>query len=446
MKAKLLPLYFKESNEREIREFKNQMDILTSAYGDVAEFLAPQPVGSELSKDADAVLFPQMFGAVFENRSSLERISLPVILLTSQFATVEMWDWEIVAYLREELHLNVFTPYQIEIGRAVMRALAAKREMKKGLRFLLMQDDPGEGMQANIFKRLYWWAPECREKIERAFGVELVFKSWKEVNEQANGIGDAEASALWEQRAVPTEGVSAANILKAVKLYMAMKQMADQVGNVAGIGSNCLNESFFSASTPCLAYDWLFEYDKITWACEADLVSLISKFILHSALELPMMMTNIYPFLVGMAALKHERINEFPQIEDPDNHALAVHCGYFGFVPRRFCTDWTMRPKVLEIVDNNAIAIDCRIKKGPITMAKLHPDMKKLTIIEAEIEDYVQYPGSDCLNGALLHYRNPCGHQVMESLSSHHAVIIQGNVTPLLTQMAKVYQFETVIM
>jgi hypothetical protein len=83
---------------------------------------------------------------------------------------------------------------------------------------------------------------------------------------------------------------------------------------------------------------------------------------------------------------------------------------------------------------------------GPITMAKLHPDMKKLTIIEAEIEDYVQYPGSDCLNGALIHYSNRCGHQVMESLSSHHAILIQGNVTPLLSQIAKVYQFETVIL
>lgn len=446
MKTKLLPLYFKESNEREKREFENQMEILIKTYGEEAEFLTPKPVGSELDGDMDAVLFPQMFGAVFEYGSYLEKITYPIILLTSQFATVEMWDWEIVAYLREELHLNVFTPYQIEIGKVIMRALAAKREMKGGIKFLLLQDDPGEGMQANIFKRLYWWAPECRQRIEEVFGVGLIFKSWKEVNEQANEMSDEEALKLWEQRPVPAEGVSAENILKAVKVYMAMKQLADQVGNVVGIGSNCLNESFFSASTPCLAYDWLHEYDGITWSCEADLVSLISKYILYSALELPMMMTNIYPFLVGMAALKHERINEFPQIEDSDNHALAVHCGYFGLAPRSFCTQWTMRPKVLEIVNDNAIAIDCRMATGPITMAKLHPDMKKLTIIEAEIEDYVQYPGSDCLNGALIHYRNRCGHQVMESLSSHHAIIIQGNVTPLLTQLAKVYQFETVIL
>ena len=76
-------------------------------------------------------------------------------------------------------------------------------------------------------------------------------------------------------------------------------------------------------------------------------------------------------------------------------------------------------------------------------MAKLRSDMKKLTIIEAEIEDYVQYPGSDCRNGALLRYRNGSGPKVMERLSSHHAILIQGAVTSKLLQMANVYGFET---
>ena len=79
-----------------------------------------------------------------------------------------------------------------------------------------------------------------------------------------------------------------------------------------------------------------------------------------------------------------------------------------------FCTQWVMRPKVLEIVNDDAIVIDCQMAAGPITMAKLRSDMKKLTIIEAEIEDYVSIR-SDCRNGALLRYRNGNGHKVMEA-------------------------------
>ncbi len=39
--------------------------------------------------------------------------------------------------------------------------------------------------------------------------------------------------------------------------------------------------------------------------------------------------------------------------------------------------------------------------------------------------------------------RNGSGHKVMESLSSHHAILIQGDVTYKLLQMAKVYGFDT---
>ena len=269
-----------------------------------------------------------------------------------------------------------------------------------------------------------------------------MYRSWKELNDRANLISDESALELWTERSVPNEGIPMQKILKAVKIYMAVKDDINFIGDIYGVGSNCLNESFNSQSTPCLAWNWLFEYDNILWACEGDTVTLISKFILYSALKHPIMMTNIYPFLVGMAALKHEKIEEFPNIEDPSNHALGVHCGYFGFVPQSFCSEWTMRPKVLEIVDSNAIVIDCRMQEGPVVMAKLHPNMKKITIIEAEIEKYVQYPGSDCMNGALIRYRNNSGHKVMNSLSSHHAIIIKGDITHELIALANVYGFE----
>jgi hypothetical protein len=53
----------------------------------------------------------------------------------------------------------------------------------------------------------------------------------------------------------------------------------------------------------------------------------------------------------------------------------------------------------------------------------------------------VQYPGSDCRNGALIRYKNRNGHRVMEELSSHHAIIIQGDIAHELVQLARVYGF-----
>jgi L-fucose isomerase-like protein len=314
--------------------------------------------------------------------------------------------------------------------------------MAGGAAFLMYQDSPGEGMQASIFKRFYWWEEECTRQIERAFGIRLLYRSWKELNERARAIPDAQVEAVWARYTVPSQGVPMTCILKAAKIYLAVKADLQALGDVVAVGANCLNESFHADSVPCLAWNWLFEHDRVMWVCEGDTVSLISQYILYSALQKPLMTTNIYPFLVGMAALKHERIDAFPQIQDPDNHALGVHCGYMGLAPQSFCTEWVLRPKVLAIVNDDAVMVDCRLAKGPVTMAKLQADMKKLTVIEAEIEDYVQYPGSDCRNGALIRYRNNSGHRVMESLSSHHAILVAGDVTPQLLQLAKVYGFE----
>jgi hypothetical protein len=101
-----------------------------------------------------------------------------------------------------------------------------------------------------------------------------------------------------------------------------------------------------------------------------------------------------------------------------------------------------MRPRALEIVNEDAHVIDCEFPVGPITLAKIYPDLKRFSVIEAEIEKYVQYPGSDCRNGALIRWKN--GHGIMEHLCSHHSLIIAGDQRPALSQIAKTFGFELV--
>ena len=438
MKARLIPLYSPSANEREQSEFKEQLERLNECYGDVAEFLPPQSIETGLP-DADAVVFPQLIGAMYRESVHLVGCRLPMIVLTSRFGTVEMWDWEIVTYLREK-GMNVFSPYNIELAKTILRAIAIKKKMSRGVKFLMFQDTPGEGMQANIFKKFYWWEQECTQNMESTYGVELIYRSWKELCEKARQIPDHEAKKLWDSWDIPVEDVSETNCLKAVKVYIAVKSVIDEIGGVEGVGANCLNESFHCDTTPCLAWNMLFENDDIVFACEGDTLTMLSTFILYRSLCKPVMMTNLYPFLVGMAALAHERIDKFPDIDDPDNHALGVHCGYFGLAARPFCSKWVMRPKVLAIVNDNAVMIDCEMPVGPVTLAKIYPDLGRLSIIEAEIEQYVHYPNSDTLNGALIRYRD--GHRVMDLLCSHHSLIIVGNVKPQLLQLAKIFNFQ----
>ena len=153
------------------------------------------------------------------------------------------------------------------------------------MKFLMLQDNPGEGMQAYLFKRFYWWDKSCTRQIEDTFGVQIVYRSWKEVNFRAAQFSDAQAQELWNQRPVPIQEVPQESILKGCEALFSNPRADPRNRWSLRRGRNCLNESFHSATTPCLAWNWLFEYDHIIWACEGDTVTLISKFILYSALK-----------------------------------------------------------------------------------------------------------------------------------------------------------------
>ncbi len=440
LKARVIPLRFREINARELGEYIQQLDTLCTIYGDVAEFLEPVTVGEPIP-ECDAVVFPQLIGAAYHYTEALRQYQKPMVVITSQFGTVDMWDWELITYMRSK-GLNVFSPYNVDLGKVVFRAIAT-REHLKGAKFVMFQDDPGEGMQAYIFKRFYWWEQECTDRMEEVFGAKIIYKSWKEVNHRASQIDPKEALAEFETWDVPCRGITEENKVLVAQLYLAIRQTIDELGGVDGIGANCLNESMCCQTTPCLIWNMLFEKYGIIWCCEGDTLTLLSTYVLYHSLKSPIMMTNIYPFLVGDAAIHHEKIDKFPEVPDPENYALGVHCGYAGFAPRSFCSRWQMVPKVLEIVNDKAYMIDCELPLGDMTLAKINPSFDQVTIIPGQLEKYVQFPGTDARNASLLHYSK--GETVMEQLPSHHQMILTGNQTASITQIAKVFGWDTQI-
>lgn len=433
MKAKLVPLYFKEEIDE---EFKKQTANLKSLLCDVAEIIEPVRLGVKLP-DADGVIFPQLLGDAFTKIEFLKKINIPIIICTSDFGTVNMWDWEIVAFMKTE-GIDVFSPYSLELTKIICKSLALKKDLKK-TKFLVYQDMPGAGgLQGEIFKRFYWWEDRFTELLNKKFGVTIIKKSFKEMGAKAKEVPDSIVKEIIKNRQINTEGVTEKALASAVKVYVKVKEDVDGDENIKGVGINCLNESFYSDSTPCLAWSMLYEDRKMIWSCEADTSSLMSMYLMNKALDVNIMMSNIYPFLIGMAALKHEKIDKFPEVEgEPQNYALIVHCGYFGLVPKPFCTSWTIRPKVLDIVGDNAIALDARFPEGDITIAKLDPTLEELMVIEGEIEKYVQYPGSHCRNGALV--KVPDGYEMMELFNSHHNCFMVGKQREGLKKLAKVF-------
>jgi len=441
MKAKFVPIYFKTADDP---DFLAQLRKLHELLADEAEILEPVLLGTKLP-DTDGVIFPQMLGEAYREVDKIKKLPQPLMVVTSEFGTVSMWDWEINSYLTAK-GIKVIGPTNLEKTKQVCRAFALKRQLKQS-KLLVFQDNPasGGGNQDEIFKRFYWWEPECIDAIEKKYGVSVVKKSFKKLTEDARVISDESAQKVWQQRKTntPVGKITNRAILSAVKVYMAVKTELDQDPDIIAVGINCLNESMFSETTPCLAWNLLYEDRRMVWGCEADLVSMLTKVLVDKTLEVPFMMTNLYPFQMGNAALKHEHIPNFPEVEGaPENYILAAHCGYLGVVPQSFSTEWKLEGKVLAIVDDNATAIDARLPEGDITLVKLMPPFDRWSIVEGDLPKYAQFKNSHCLNGAVICVPN--GNRLVNDLVSHHYIITTGHNLNELEMISKVFDLECI--
>ncbi|MEQ2423438.1 hypothetical protein [Enterocloster hominis (ex Hitch et al. 2024)] len=441
MKANIVPLRFRDADEK---EFYRILDALKEIYQEEVSFLEPRTAGDELPEDADAVLFPVMWTNVYTEMDKLLRtIHVPSIVLTTTVGVSLMFDWEAVAYMKQK-GLQVFNPHSVELAKTVFKALALKRDMKHQ-KFLVFHDSKGEGLIPEQFKIFYWWNDECIRDMKEKFGITIVHKSYKALGEKARLIPDdaaREEMERWDfQEEVPYERP----VLSAVKLFMAIRDEVDAEGDVVGCGANCLNEGFFSETTPCLAWSLLYQDRGIFWVCESDTSSLMTEYLIGSTIDCSLFTTNIYPFLSGMPALSHEKIQEFPDVADPDDHALLVHCGYLGCVAQAMAKKWTLRPPVLgwhswNIVGENSIVVDAEVETGDITLCKLRSDFNGLFVEKAVLEEYVQYPGSDCRNGGLI--RVPDGYKLMEDICSHHMIVTTGKRTCQMKAVAEIFGLE----
>ncbi|WP_432571721.1 hypothetical protein [Kineococcus sp. SYSU DK005] len=421
--ARLLPVHLEDEPQP---AFLEQLEHLRRLSGDLVRWMEPVPIARAVGTSASAVVLPDLSGLAYRALEHFRAIEVPLLIVTSEFGTVSMWDWEIRDYLRRR-GVPTTAPTSLQEFHDVVRALSVKERLA-GASMLAYQDDLGAGQQPDIFKRFYWWEEECVHDLRERLGVQVQRRSYRELVARAGAVPqarvDAEAARL--EGDVPIHGLSARARGDALRIKLALSDELDETPGVIAAGINCLNESRTSSTTPCLAWNLLFEERGLIWGCEADLTSMVTKFLTWESLRTPVMMTNLYPFLMGGAALKHERIPYFPAVEEPHNHVLAAHCGFFGIVPRSWATQWSVRPRVLEIVDENAHALDARFPTGDITIVKIDSTMRTLTATPAELPGYEQYEDSDCLNGAVLRVQD--GYRFVEKLPSHHAVLAVGDV------------------
>ncbi len=126
MKIDLLPIYFEPGRDT---GFDRQLDALRGLFAAEANFLSPVALGQPLPK-ADAVIFPQLLGEAYRRVVDFNVIDRPILIVTSEFGTVSMWDWELISYLKEQ-NVATLAPYTVVQARKVLAAIRVRRQLKE---------------------------------------------------------------------------------------------------------------------------------------------------------------------------------------------------------------------------------------------------------------------------------------------------------------------------
>ena len=98
------------------------------------------------------MVFPQMLGDAYRRLEQFRALDLPLLVITSEFGTLSMWDWEINHYLRSA-GVNVIAPYDLEQARLACRALALKHKLRSA-KFLVYQEQPRRGLPSKHLQAL----------------------------------------------------------------------------------------------------------------------------------------------------------------------------------------------------------------------------------------------------------------------------------------------------
>lgn len=440
---RLLPVYLEETPSATFHRILEHVTALTVGQ---AEWLPPAHISQAPAIESSAIVVPDFSGRVYRLANEFQAIAhRPIILATSEHGTVFMWDWEGRDWLRKK-GIPTLAPTSAQELSDMLRALAVKEAMPRST-MLAYWDDLGAGQQPDIFKRFYWWEDECSDTMTEQFGITIQKRSFRELVARADAIGEArlqDEMARVESLGLPIRSELARKArADALRLKLALDDELDETPGVIAAGINCLNESATSVTTPCLAWNLLYEERGLIWGCEADLTSMITEYLVNKTLNAPLMMTNLYPFLMGGAALDHERIPHFPAVPDePENYILAAHCGFFGLMPPSMSRRWVLNPPVLAIVNENAHMVDAELETGDLTLVKIAPSMDHLAVTVGELVRYEQYENSDCLNGGLI--KVPNGPRFVENLPSHHYILAQGNLERRLDNVARILELDTV--
>ena len=374
----------------------------------------------------------------------LVRRGIPVVFWPlMEYDEPDFWRWSARDML-QSLGVKVVLVPSLAEGKALLRSYGVKRFLRQS-RMVVFGD-----------QNFPWNALSASSNLTEKLGTRIDVLPLGAFRERAGTYSDAEVRAVWEKRRdrYEVKNVRPAEHDQALRVFLAIRSILDERKAFA-FGVNCYGDLITNGGrdVPCLAQSLLREEGFIA-SCDGDFLAMESMALMSVFLDLPCMMSNMYPVSYVGALRDH-----FGDPLSPDeskyprarwkNLARLGHCGYIGVVSPEMTPagktalhDFGGTYEIKR--DGRGCGLDGDMRGDTeATAVELKFDGKSLVVAHLKVLETTRHPFPHCESTALLEFDDLP--RLIENISREHTVISYGDHIAALRVLADTLGLDCVL-
>ncbi len=369
----------------------------------------------------------------------LIRRGLPVVFWPLQtHDEPDFWRWS-ARDLLSSLGVTVHLPANRREALALCRALGLRRRLAEAVIVVF-----GE-------QNFPWNAHAAGDRFARRFGAEIRVRPISDIRARAANVSVGEARAYWAARKSRylLRGVRPGELDTALCTALAVRSILEEE-RALGFGVNCFGDIIPGGArdVPCLAQTWLRE-EGVLASCDGDFLAILSMALTSLYLDLPCMMSNMYPVSYVGALTDHFGGNPLSPSRRYARRrwrklARLGHCGFVGVIPPEMTPEGRVELKdwggMWEIKrDGRECGNAGRLVAGErFTGVELKFDGDTLLVAAGRVLETTEHRGMPhCERTALLGFRDLEG--FVADISREHVVLVYGDRIPEMRVLAAVF-------
>jgi hypothetical protein len=361
-----------------------------------------------------------------EHPEPLVRRGIPVVFWPlMEYDEPDFWRWSARDML-SSLGVKVHLVPSIAEGKALLKAFGTKRFLADGRMVVF-----GE-------QNFPWNALSAGHLLTEGLGTRINVLPLSAFRERCAGFSDAAVNAAWEEHRgrYVQKDVRRPELDTALRVYLSIKSILEERRAFA-FGVNCYGDLIINGGrdVPCLA-QMLLREDGYLASCDGDFLAMESMAMASIFLDVPCMMSNMYPVSYEGALRDH-----FGDALAPDeklyprsrwkNLARLGHCAFVGVVSpemtpegrtalRDFGGTWEIKR------DGRGCGADGDLRGNTrATAIELKFDARTLVVARLTVLETTHHNLPHCETTALLEFDDLP--KLISNISREHTVVLYGD-------------------